>query len=262
MRPLLRRPRAGASGNARADRRASRTSVADHLSAAAPRHRSVREKPATPTVIRCKAAPDASRVWPPVGANPTQEGKPRRSRGGTLRRELWPTSPRRRQRHEPRSRGPRARARTGSPSAARRRPRSRARDPRACTRRSPGGSSPGSSVITSPATSTSGALPEQRRLVDLEPDAVSERVEEPLLEHLSGRLAQLRRQSRLLVGLARQAVELPAGDARSNRVERACERIARELVVLAQLGGRPRRPRTSASCRQSTPTRDRSATGR
>ena len=62
----------------------------------------------------------------------------------------------------------------------------------------------------SPAISVPGDSSEGRRLVHLEADPVSERMEEALLEHLSRRLAALRRQAGPLVRLAREPVQLLA----------------------------------------------------
>ena len=86
-------------------------STGDHLSATGPKPVGACARTAPPRPLFGVKRLGVRAASPPVGATPTQEDKPRGSRGGTLRRELWPLSPRRRR---SRPAGSRARARTGS----------------------------------------------------------------------------------------------------------------------------------------------------
>src|SRR5262249_22089354 len=79
---------------------------------------------------------------------------------------------------------------------------------------------------------------EARLLVHLEADAVPERVEEAVLEHLAGRLRELRRVTVGLEQLAGLAMEVGAADAGPNARDRPVERLTAEPVVLDELRGR------------------------
>ena len=84
-----------------------------------------------------------------------------------------------------------------------------------------------------------GAVPaEARLLVDVETDAVAERVVEAFEEHLARLLRQLRRVAGVLENVAGDAVNGLALDAGPDRLERAVERLAGEPVPLARLVGR------------------------
>lgn len=73
----------------------------------------LREKSPRATVFRTKAVDDRLRGRR-SGRFRDRKANPRESRGGTLRRELWPTSPRQRTRAPRRARHLRARGRRGS----------------------------------------------------------------------------------------------------------------------------------------------------
>src|SRR5438132_4350760 len=75
-------------------------------------------------------------------------------------------------------------------------------------------------------------------LVHFESDAVTEAVEEPVLEHLAVALVQPGGIAGLVEELARQHVDVPAGDARLDGGERPLERLLDELVVGDELLGR------------------------
>src|SRR5581483_5854602 len=76
---------------------------------------------------------------------------------------------------------------------------------------------------------------ERRALVHLEPDAVAERMEEAVLEHLSRRLRPLRRVTVLLEELAGDVEERAAVHARLRGRDDTVERLLAERVPLAQV---------------------------
>src|SRR5918998_920329 len=80
-----------------------------------------------------------------------------------------------------------------------------------------------------------GCAAEVRPLVPPEPDAVPERVVVALVELRARRFAALRRVAGALERLAGDRVDLLAVGARAHLGERAVERLARQLPVLAQL---------------------------
>ena len=79
---------------------------------------------------------------------------------------------------------------------------------------------------------------ETRLLVHLEPDAVSEAVEEALVRHLARLLRELSLVAGLLEGAARDCVELLARHACADRLVNAVERLAAQPVELDEQLGR------------------------
>ena len=108
--------------------------------------------------------------------------------------------------------------------------------------------------MTSPATQRVRRPPEVRPLVDLEPDAVAERVEEAVAQHLAGRLRELRRLPGRDERLAGRAEDRAGVRPRTHQRVHRLERVAADAPEGGELGvaARRRRPRTSASCPPSS----------
>ena len=105
---------------------------------------------------------------------------------------------------------------------------------------------PGSIVTTSPGNEDLAALVERRGLVEIQPEAMAQVVNEAVLEQVGGARVEARRVPRLTDDVAGDPIRLARADPGPDGVRRAQLRLADDTVPSRRARQEARRRRTSA----------------